>query len=69
MGQPQATISIHSVQLHRKDTLTVWLDVGKGNDRHNVQLEIRILSDGTIELYCEKSLTTTIWEAWERMQE
>ncbi len=57
---PQVSMSLSSVQIHPGETLTVWLHRREGTG----QVELRVLPDGTPEVWLSSEIVRDWAEGW-----
>lgn len=61
---PSCTVRIEQVTLRRGDYLTVWLDSADINGRDARQVELRVLADGSRELFTADDVHVSPFAGW-----
>lgn len=64
MRASTVVMDLERVDVRRGQCLTVWLDRGEGDARDALQVELRVLADGTAEVFIDQTEIVQTFEHW-----
>lgn len=61
---PQATMRINHVRIKPNQVLTIYAH-GDRYDPKAIQIEVRVLLDGRVEIFADEQIPVQDWDDWE----
>ena len=61
---PKASVSIESLVVRPRETITLWCSLGIPSNPHALQIEVRVTDARKVEVFCDEELDIKPFSEW-----